>query len=354
MDYFKTRNLLDRKKKNPANFIFTGIESNETVGIQLFEYSKSHFEEKTDIKIEDIGDIQGTEYKSWLNFHGISQSDMVVSLCKNLNIDDLTIQDILDINQRPKFQEYDDYGFLTIKTTVPGTDDLEVEQISFIFNQSYLVSFQERKADYFEHLRHRLRNNSGIIREKGVDYLLFALLEATIDNYFVTLDDIVNHSQKFNYAQMKVNASPDILEQIERHRMFINFIKNAIQPIKEFLIVNEREPFNFIGKKNQKYFLELKDLCSTLIDNCNSISASLESSANLFFSVQSHKMNQVMKILTIVSTIFIPLTFIAGIYGMNFKFMPELEMRYGYFAVWGLNLLIAFAMILFFRSRKWF
>lgn len=354
MDYLRKIYLLNRKKPDPNKFVFTGIHSADKTELQLFEYSKENINEKHDVQLHEIANLSLSNNVNWLNIYGLSDTDLIASLCKKQNIDNLVIQDILDINQRPKFQYFDNYCFLTIKTTKPNIEETIIEQISFIFNNKYLISFQEKRAAYFDHLRYRLRENKGIIRERGPDYLLYTLLESILDNYFKTLDKISKEVDRLNLENIKTDPSPSVLEIIEEHRVSVHFIKNAIQPIKEFVIINERDTNQFIEKRNLKFFYEIKDLCLTLIDSCDTISASLESSTNLFFSVQGHKMNQVMKTLTIVATIFIPLTFIAGIYGMNFKYMPELEWKFGYVAIWVVILTILVSMVVYFKKKKWF
>lgn len=354
MNYLKKMNLLNRKKPDPNKFVFTGIQFDEKIDIQLFEYSKEFINEKHNISLDEIDDFSISNYSNWLNIYGLNDTELIATLCKKQNIDNLVIQDILDVNQRPKFQDFDNYCFLTIKTIAPNTKELTIEQISFVFNNKYLISFQEKKADYFDHLRYRLRENKGIIRERGHDFLLYTLLEAILDNYFKTLDKISKEVERLNWENINKDASPNVLEEIEKHKVSVHFIKNAIHPIKEFIIINERDTNQFIENRNLKYFYEIKDLCLTIIDNCDTISASLESSTNLFFSVQGHKMNQVMKTLTIVATIFIPITFIAGIYGMNFKYMPELEWKFGYALIWGVIMVIFISMVAYFRKKKWF
>lgn len=219
---------------------------------------------------------------------------------------------------------------------------------------NYLVSFQERKADYFDHIRQRLRGNVGIIRERGSDYLLFLLLESILDNYFKTVNDIENRIEKLRLIDTEIDPSPHTLKTIELYKRQIHQIKKTIIPIKEFVTKIERENFSFVEKKQIKYFLELRDLCLSLIDDCEHIEIRLESNINLFFSVQGHRMNQVMKTLTVVATIFIPLTFIAGIYGMNFSNMPELSWKWGYFGIWAIMIIIFAGMLYYFKKKKWY
>ncbi len=346
--------VLNRKKSDPGEFVFTGKVIEEQPDLQLFRYRKEECMEKKNVAPESIEKFEGDTYNYWLNIYGLSEPDLIADICRKQQIHDLVIQDILDVNQRPKFQEFDAFSFLTLKSIVPSGNELLTEQISFAFGQKFLISFQERKADFFEHLRTRLRQDVGVIRERGADYLLYAMLESILDNYFKTLNHLDEDIEKMNFTNPRKEPSPDALEVIENHKKFVHFIKKSIFPIKEFTQVIERGECGCIEKRHLKYFLEIKDLCLTLLDNCDMILASLESSTNLFFSVQGHRMNQVMKTLTIVATIFIPLTFLAGIYGMNFTHMPELEWKYGYAAFYGLIALVFLGMVVYFRNKKWF
>lgn len=217
-----------------------------------------------------------------------------------------------------------------------------------------MVSFQEKKGDYFDHIRQRLRNKIGIVRERGSDYFLFLLLESILDNYFKTINDIDSKIELMGIMDADIDPSPDTLKTIELYKRQIHQIKKLIIPIREFVKRIEREQFGFISQNHVKYFYELRDLCMSLIDDCEYLDVQLESSINLFFSVQGFRMNQVMKTLTVVATIFIPLTFIAGIYGMNFSYMPELSWKWGYYGFWGMIFVVFSAMLFYFRKKKWF
>ncbi len=355
MNHFKlTRKvaLLNRKKTDPSVFVFTGKTPSSEFDMQLFSYNKEECCESSGLLPDSLEALRGNGYCNWLNVHGINKPDQVAAICRKQDIHTLVIQDILDVNQRPKYQEYEDFSFLTLKSIVPSDSEVITEQISFVVGTNFVLSFQERKADFFEHLRFRLRENKGILRERTADYLLYAMLEAILDNYFKTLSQLDDEVEKLNFSQTKGEVSPEVLVTIENHKKFVHFIKKSILPIKEFTQLVERGECNFIQDRHKKYFLEIKDLCLTLIDSSDMLLASLESATNLFFSVQGHRMNQVMKTLTIVATIFIPLTFVVGIYGMNFSNMPELHWKYGYLSVWILMLLLFVAMLLYIKRKK--
>lgn len=357
MEFLKPRKIasvLNRKKNDPGKYIFTGELNLDEIDIQLFKYSKEECVESKNISPENISPFEKNGEKYWLNIYGLSDTESIASICEKQGVHGLVIQDILDVNQRPKFQEYENFSFLTLKSIVPSENELITEQISFVFGTNFLISFQERKAGFFEHLRVRLRKDKGILRERAVDYLLYAMLESILDNYFSTLRKLDEEIEGLNFANAKKDPSPDALQIIENHKRFVHFIKKSILPIKEFTQVVERGDCQFIEQKHLKYFLEIQDLCLTLIDSSDMVLASLESATNLFFSMQGHRMNQVMKTLTIVATIFIPLTFIAGIYGMNFTNMPELQWKYGYLGIWGIIVLVFSGMVIYFKRKKWF
>ena len=349
------KSSLNRKNKNPSNYIFTGVQYEKNVEIQLFEYNKDLLNEVKNLSDTEFTDFSNLTKQYWLNIHGIHHVEIIGNLCKKIGIHPLAIQDILDVNQRPKFQEYDDYWFFSIKSILPSkTNEIKSEQLSFILGKNFLVSFQERKADHFEHIRHRLREKVGIIHERSADYLLYLLLESILDNYFKTIDKIEDQIDEFNILELNADPSPTILKEIEVYKNQIYSLKKTISPIKEFILTIEREEFNLINQQHIKYYLELKDLCLTLLDNCSKLEVRLESNINFFFSVQGHRMNQVMKTLTVISSIFIPLTFIAGIYGMNFNYIPELSYKWGYFAVWFVILIICSMMLYYFKKKNWF
>ncbi len=350
----KPKKLLNRKKTDPNVFVFTGQESNAPIEMQLFTYKQSFCtEEKQLTKLDQLADFNDENLRYWLNVHGLEQAETISRVCQKLHIHPLVIQDILDINQRPKYQEFEHFGFFTLKTIIPE-GDFVTEQISFVFGNNYLVSFQERKAVFFEHIRERLRENKGIIRSRGLDYLLYTMLESILDNYFKALEKLEAEVDQLHNRLYISEASPTTIASIEYYKKQVLLIKKAMLPIKEFTAIAVRGEVPQIEKQHIKYYFELKDLCLTLLDNCDTLERTLESSSNLYFSLQGHRLNQIMKTLTIVATIFIPLTFIAGIYGMNFTYMPELEWRYGYFGIMTFMALVIIGMLIYLKKRKWF
>jgi magnesium transporter len=344
---------LNRKKADPGKFIFTGKEIVAAMDAQLFQFKKESCIEKKNINAEKLGKFEKNGYTWWLNIYGINETETIASICQQQGIHNLVVQDILDVTQRPKFQEFESFSFLTLKSILPMERDIMTDQISFVFSENFLISFQERQANFFEHIRYRLREDKGILRERGVDYLLYTMLESILDNYFSALSKIDEETEKYNFTDAQNEPVPNVLSHIENQKKIVNFIKKSILPIKEFSLTVERGECQFFEQRHIKYFLEIKDLSLTLIDVCDMLLSSLESSTNLFFSVQGHRTNEIMKVLTIVASLFIPLTFVAGIYGMNFTHMPELHWKYGYFMIWFIFIVTIAGLLIYFKKKKW-
>lgn len=290
----------------------------------------------------------------WLNFHSIEDRGSIEKLCESLSIDKLTIDDIYKDFKRPKLEEYNNYLFFKIKSALPKDNSLSLvkENISFIVGEKYLISFQEKSSDHFPEVRERIEHKRGKIRLKDSDFLLFRLLEAIIDNYFEVLDDIVVAIEKLE-SHLITHPKSDTLKRIELQKRRLIELRKIVFPLKEITSQLEKMHCPFIERENHYYFSELKDNCLTILDEVDANKQILEGMANLYYAIQGQRMNEIMKILTIVSTIFIPLTFIVGVYGMNFENMPELKTKYGYYVTWGVMVIVALLLLLYFYRRGW-
>lgn len=264
------------------------------------------------------------------------------------------MEDILNTTQRPKIEEYDTYLFLTLKML--GIDKkgekIVSEQVSFVLGNNWLITFQEQQGDVFDIVRARLRDSKGIIRQKKADYLLYSLIDVSVDNYFFVSEHFADKIETLE-EQILHNPSQESLQTIQKlKRQLMNFRKSII-PLRES--VSSLQKFN-VKLINDSTFPYLRDVYEHLIhltDNLESNRDLLASIMDLYLSGVSNKMNEIMKVLTIIATIFIPLTFIAGVYGMNFQYMPELHWKYGYFIVWGIMIIVAIIMINYFKRKKW-
>lgn len=339
--------------KTKAELTFIGEKKMENIQNQMYGYNVTGYFLKEQIK--DIGELKTskTDDNFWLNYHGIHDAKLIEEVGQQLNIDRLVIRQILDTTLRPKVEEDRDYLTLNIKSILKKEPDtLHMEQISFILGENFVISFQEEKGDHFQSIRHRITENVGFIRKRTSDYLLVQLLDAILDNYFETIE-IVN--QEISVLEKTLLKEPDerTIFELEAHKRSAQLIKKALGPFREVIqnIVNTETPL--LRKENIRYYKDLANSSTSAMDEIESTLKTLEGLANIYFASLSHKMNEIMKMLTLVATIFIPLTFIAGIYGMNFEYMPELKYRYGYFIIWGVILSVSVLMIIFFRRKRW-
>lgn len=347
------------RKLQPYNLEYTGIHKRTDSEMQLFVYNDVYITEYQDFDVSNLEKSIDVQKTNWLNIHGLNDLDLLKSIGDYFEIDNFMLADILNTNRRTKIEEQHDSLFFNIKSLLPSEDSdrISVEQISFLIKDGILISFQEKRSDFFTHIRERIRAHSGIIRAKKADFLLFILLDAIMENFYITLE---NEEDKIEglINLTKESADPIILEKIEQHRDNFNFLKRSIIPLRDSLYdiksIKDDDVFNVIEAENFTFFARLHQKSLELLEQIESDMGSLESASNFFFSAQTHKMNEIMKTLTIVSAIFIPLTFIAGVYGMNFEHMPELRYENGYYIVVGIMFLIVIGMLYYFKRRRWF
>ncbi|MFV8342624.1 magnesium/cobalt transporter CorA [Flavobacterium sp. XS2P39] len=347
------------RKLQPYSLEYTGIHKSKESEMQLFVYDDLSLTEYEDFKVSDLDKYIDKQKTNWINVHGLNNVEWLKSIGAYFTIDNFMLADILNTTRRTKLEESQDSLFFNIKSLLPAgnSDNISVEQISFLIKDGILVSFQEKRSDFFTHIRERIRTHSGIVRTKKADYLLYILLDAIMENFYITIENEEDKVEEL-INLTKESADPLILERIEKHRDNFNFLKRSIIPLRDSLYdiksIKDDNVFNAMEADNFSFFTRLHQKCLELLEQIESDMGSLESASNFFFSAQTHKMNEIMKTLTIVSAIFIPLTFIVGVYGMNFEYMPELKRHYGYHTVVGAMFLIVVGMIIYFKKRRWF
>lgn len=290
----------------------------------------------------------------WINVDGIHDVDVVAKLGEDFGIHPLLLEDVLNTRQRPKTEEYDECIFVSIKMLGISVNRKQImnEQLSFVLGPSWVISFQEQEGDLFDGIRNRIQDSKSLIRKNGPDFLLYRLIDRVVDNYFFVAEFF---GESLEDLEERVLENPDTesLHQIQRIKKLLVQFKRSVSPMREVIGLLEKDNHPFIKKNTKRY---LRDLYEHIIQVNEAIEAHrdlISGVTDLHSSGVSNKMNQVMKVLTIISTIFIPMTFIAGIYGMNFELMPELKWEYGYLYVWVLILAILVAMVVFFKTRKW-
>ena len=347
------------RKIQPTQVEYTGIYKDKETELQLFVYNDESLIEFQKISTEEFFKSKVDTKSNWLNIHGLNNVELIKSLTENLKLNPLIVSDIVNISRGTSLDELDNTLFFSVKSILPNEDkeSISIEQISFLLQEDLVVSFQEKRGDFFTHIRERLRTNTGIVRKKKVDFLLYLLLDAIIENFYITIEAKENKIEEL-LALSKVSDDPFIMQDIEKAREIFHLLKRSVIPLRDALYtiktIKDDDELNFIEPSNFVYFGRLHQKTLELIEQIEYDMNALDSASNFFYTAQSHRMNEVMKILTVISSVFMPLTFIAGIYGMNFDNLPELHWKYSYFFVLGIMFLIVLSMIYYFKKKKWF
>ena len=350
----KAQALSAKKGLPPGTLIHVGLSRPRATKITRIEYSQDAISEYKNISASDLKIRESNEIKEWINITGLADIDIISEIGQNYDIHNLVLEDILNTQHRPKIEEFNDYTFFTFKMLhfSSGKKKVISEQVSIILGKNYVLTFQEAEGDTFDSVRNRLNNKVGKIRMRGADYLLYALADTVVDNYFSIIEVLTEDIQHLE-DQIISKPSEDLLSKIQHYKKELMLIRKIISPL--------RDAVGFLCKANTKlikddttvYFKDTYDHILHIEDSINDMRDSLGAQLDIFLSNLSNQMNIVMKVLTIIATIFIPLTFIAGVYGMNFKRMPELDWYWGYPTVLGVMLAIFITMIFYFKRKKW-
>jgi len=338
----------------PGTLVHVGEKKAESVRITFIDYDEQSFQEKQVSNIEECLKLKNTPTVSWINIDGLHDIELLEKLGKGFEIHPLILEDILSTGQRPKFEDYEKYIFIVLKMlSFSGENQsVEVEQVSLILGPNYVISFQERIGDVFENIRDRIRNAKGRIRKMGPDYLAYSLIDAVVDNYFVILE---RFGEKIESMEEEVVGDPKekTVQQIHSLKREMIALRKSIWPLRELIAGLQKSESSLIKETTDVYLRDVYDHTIQIIDTIESFRDMVSGLLDIYLSSLSNKMNAVMKVLTIIATLFIPLTFVAGIYGMNFEYMPELKVRWAYGAVWLVMITIAVIMLFYFRRKKW-
>lgn len=326
------------------------MESEFLKQTSLISYSKKSYEKTCYTSISDIILTNTTPSIEWLNTYGLAFREIFKKIIANNKLDDFLIKLFMDKEHSNKVILLNDLVFISTRVLKTESRTLDSEQMFFIISSGFLWSIQEKDGDYFNWIRERIENNKGIVRRKKADYLLFLILESIVDNYEDTYQKNAELSASILEAE-NIKPTPDFTAKVEKRKQELFNFKKATLSLKDTIIKLEKIKINDF---DIKYFSELKEQTNNLISNIDFELQELESKINLIFSIQGHRLNEVMKTLTILSVIFIPLTFLAGIYGMNFEHIPELKFKYGYFILLGIMVLVTIISVMYFKRKKWF
>lgn len=342
---------------SPGTLTYVGAEVSHETTISLIEYNDDFFQETS---IKNLGECKNYESGNnvvWLNVDGIHEPQVVESIGEIYGIHPLVQEDILNTQQKPKFEDYSEAEqlFVTFKMIEynPYTHEIEIEHLSFVLGKGYLVTFQEeRSRDIFANVLNRIKASSGKTRRNDADYLLYSLMDLVVDDYFKVLDKIAENLERLEEEIIK-NAQQKSLNQLYSMKREIMLMRKMIFPLREMMIGLIREENELISPNTNLYMRDVQDHVSQVIETIDSYRELITSLMDLYLSQVSNRMNNVMKVLTVISVIFMPLTFVAGIYGMNFDNMPELHWQYGYYAVWGIMIVLVIGMLFYFKRKQW-
>ncbi len=318
----------------------------------LFNYAGTRCEEQV---VKDAKELRlpADETVTWVDVGGVHKIDILEAFGKQFNLHPLLLEDIANTDQRPKLDDYEAYFFLVMKMlTTSDRGDILVEQVSFVLGRNYVLSFQENGTDVFQPVRDRLRSGKGRLRQSGSDYLLHALVDAVVDRYFAVLEML---GERIELLQERVIADPkpDTLKDIHALKQQLLFVRRAVWPLREAINNLSRSDCPFLHEPTKVFFRDVYDHVVQIVDTIETLREMVSASLDIYLSSVSYRLNAVMRVLTVITTIFMPLTFIAGIYGMNFEHMPELKWPWGYAMALGLMGIVATAMLIGFRRKKW-
>ena len=352
------RRLIRRRSEkaglSPGTLVFVGEKKTEKVKIKILDYDENQITEKEAATIEECFPFKDVPTVTWINIDGLHEVDVIEKLGNHFGLHPLLLEDILNTEQRPKLEDSENYVFLIVKMIQINEEDNDIksEQVSIVLGSNFVISLQEREGNVFEPVRERIKKSRWRIRKLGSDYLAYALLDAIVDNYFIVLEKIGEKIAETE-QQLSENPTPETLNQIRELKKDMIFLRKSIWPLRELINNFERVDSSIVQESTVVYIRDVYDHTIQVIDTIESYRDIISGMLDIYLSSISNRMNEVMKVLTIFASIFIPLTFVAGIYGMNFENMPELKWQWGYFGLLGLMAVIVIVLIFYFKRKRW-
>jgi len=340
--------------ETPGTVTYVGKEREERVVISRFEYDETQIEHDESLAPAGAALSRTTDRISWINVNGVHDVDQLQAVAESFSLHPLVAEDIAHTGQRPKVEDYDSNLFIVVRMLQwnDATEEIDDEQVSLVLGPSWVLSFQEHEGDVFEPIRERLLANRGRIRRHGSDYLAYALIDAVVDHYFTILEVLGERVEALG-ENLAEDPKPSDLKAIRHLKRELLFMRKSVWPLRELLGGIQRDESTLIQESTRPYLRDVYDHTIQIIDTVETFRDMVSGLMDVYLSSISNRMNEVMKVLTIIATIFIPLSFIAGLYGMNFGYMPELQWRYGYFAILGVMLAVGVGMLLYFRRKRW-
>lgn len=336
----------------PGTLFYNGEVRTDRIKITLIEYNETDFFEEEFYDLSDCLSFVKPNMVKWINVEGLHRTELVEEICRIYNIHPLTMEDIVHVDQRPKFEDYEHY-VVAIMKMINYDRKVNAEQLAVILTENTVISFQEpHNGDAFDIIRTRLRQSKGRVRKLGPDYLAYALMDAVVDCYFMAIEKIGDSIEEIEEDIIDASDKKSLLELYHLKREMI-YLRKQVWPMRDMINNMIRSETTLINPTSDIYLRDLSDHVTRIIDTVETYRDLLSGIMDIYLSTNANKMNEVMKVLTIMSSIFIPVTFIAGVYGMNFDNMPELHTRNGYFITWGVMLAVIFGLMIYFKRKKW-
>jgi magnesium transporter len=352
------KQLKKRSRKTglpPGALVHIGEKWSEKSRISVMQYDEDTLVEKELAEISRKHLRDDPSLKTWIHVDGIHDTAILEQMGEEFGLHPLVLEDILNTDQRPKTEDMGSYIFVVLKFFVAesnGTAEIRSEQISLVWGPDFVLSLQEKAGELLNPVRERIRHGKGRIRKAGADYLAHAVIDTVVDSYFSVLEDMEEEIDACEESLVNRPTSA-ILKTIQGVKRSMIVLRKAVWPLREAVASLERSESPLIAESTNIYFRDVYDHTIQVMDTIETYRDSLSGMLDIYLSSLSNRMNEIMKVLTIIATIFIPLTFIAGVYGMNFEYMPELKWRWGYFIVWGVMIFIALFMLKWFRKNRW-
>ena len=346
----------------PGSVIHVGENHRGPVRVTMFNYDADHFDEVELGAIEEAFPLKDRKGVTWVNVEGVHDVAVIESLGQHLDLHPLLLEDIVHTEQRPKLEEYDEHSYIVIRMLYERRQlaveddsqlDIESEQVSMVLGSSWVLTFVEDPGDVFDPVRRRIRENKGRIRKQGADYLAYSLIDVIVDAYFAVLERFGDEVDELE-AELIDDPKEQHVEEIRAMKRAMMLMRGAVWPVRDVVSGILRGDSKQFKKSTLVYLRDVYDHVNRVVDSVETVREMIAGMMDIYMSTVSNRLNEVMKVLTVIATIFIPLTFLVGVYGMNFQFMPELDWRYGYWVVWGVMVAIGGSLLVYFKRKGWF
>tara|TARA_Y100000310_G_scaffold345846_1_gene471163 strand:- start:52261 stop:53325 length:1065 start_codon:yes stop_codon:yes gene_type:complete len=348
------KKLTHKSGQEPGEVVFIGKRKIDDARIEVLDYTPYNLKEKVCPKVEDCFIFKNRSTVTWLNVSGVHETEVIEKIGKHYGLHPLVLEDIANTHQRPKVEDFDNYIFIILKLFFydEKTHEIDTEQVSLVLGYNWVISFEEKEGSVFENVRKRIRNSKGKLRKNGADHLAYSLLDSVVDNYFSVLETVGERIEEIE-EEVTNNPDPIVLNTIHKLKRGLTSIRKSVWPLRDILNNLLRQDSSLIHRGTKVYLRDVYDHSIQAIDMVETFRDMVASMIDIYLTKSSNKMNEVMKVLTIIATIFIPLTFITGVYGMNFQYFPELTWKYGYAMFWTISLFISLVMLALFKKKKW-